>query len=180
MLKDSKIREVIDFHGHKCFGLLVGMMASNLALERLGVERAKREELVVISENDSCATDAIQFIAGATLGRGNLIVKDWGKHAYTFIKRDDGTALRIVLNQEKLRGLKSKEERMKKLAASHGKDIFGVNEVKMEIPPEAQVVSSVKCSECKEYVMNTRTKTFENKSYCIPCYEKVYIESSGL
>jgi formylmethanofuran dehydrogenase subunit E len=180
MLKDSKIKAVVDFHGHKCFGLYVGMVASNLALECLGVKRAKGEELLVISENDSCAIDAIQFVAGATLGRGNLIVNDWGKHAYTFIKRDDGRALRLVLNQEKLKGLKSKEERMKKIAAAHGKDIFRVTEVKVEIPPEAQVVRPVKCSKCMEYVMNARTKTFKNKSYCIPCYEKVYIESSGL
>ncbi|MFQ5887745.1 MAG: FmdE family protein, partial [Candidatus Hydrothermarchaeales archaeon] len=75
MLEEHEIKGAVDFHGHLCFGLSVGLAASKFAMEYLSVGKAKGEELVVIVENNSCAVDAIQFVAGTTLGRGNLIVK---------------------------------------------------------------------------------------------------------
>jgi formylmethanofuran dehydrogenase subunit E len=43
-----------------------------------------------------CAVDAIQFLTGCTFGKGNLIHKDYGKNAFTFYRRSDGKAIRLV------------------------------------------------------------------------------------
>ncbi len=179
MLEDEDLKQAIDFHGHLCFGLCVGVSASKLALEILGLDRAKGEEIVVIAENDSCAVDGIQTFAGATLGRGNLIVRDWGKHAYTFISRPDQKALRLVLNREIFTGISSKENRIDKVRSADDRGLFSLEYVDIEVPPLAEVVGAVQCSRCKEFAMKTRTVDYEGRIHCIPCHEKVYIEPSG-
>jgi len=81
-----KFKDVADFHGHTCPGLALGYRVAILALDKLG-DRAVDEELVAIVENNSCAVDAVQVITGCTLGKGNLIFRDYGKQVYTFLKR---------------------------------------------------------------------------------------------
>jgi formylmethanofuran dehydrogenase subunit E len=46
------------------------------AMESLEMFRAKDEELVAIVENDACGVDALQCVAGCTLGKGNLLFRD--------------------------------------------------------------------------------------------------------
>jgi len=176
----KEVKEAVKLHGHLCFGLCVGLAASRFAMENLGVERAKGEELVVIAENNSCAVDAIQIVAGATSGRGNLIIKDWGKHAYTFATRKDGRAIRVSLRYDVFAGIKDRKKRMKKLMDIEASEAFKLKEVKIDLPPEAEVVKSVQCSSCKEPVMETRTRLIDGGRYCTSCYEKVYIEPSGI
>ena len=179
MLENEDLNPAVDFHGHLCFGLCVGVSASKLALKILGLERARGEEIVVMAENNSCAVDGIQVLAGATLGRGNLIVKDWGKHTYTFISRVDEKAVRLVLKRDIFTGIKSKKKRIEKVISANERELFRFEEVEVEIPPVAEVVRAVQCSRCKEFVMKTRTIKHRGRIHCIPCHEKVYIESSG-
>jgi formylmethanofuran dehydrogenase subunit E len=180
MLDEHEVKEATNFHGHICFGLCVGIAACRLAMERLGISRAKGEEIIAIVENNSCAVDAVQFIAGATIGRGNLFIKDYGKHAYTFARRSDGGAVRISLRYDAFGGISNREKRIEKVLKSKGEEVFNVRDVKIDVPPEAEVVRSVQCNSCMEPVMKTMTKTEKGKVYCIPCYdEKVYIQPSG-
>jgi len=65
------IEQTINFHGHSCPGLAIGIRASELALSQL--ERASDEEIVAVVETDMCAVDAVQFLTGCTFGKGNLI-----------------------------------------------------------------------------------------------------------
>jgi hypothetical protein len=39
-------------------------------------------------ENDSCSVDAVRVVTGCTFGKGNLVLRDCGKHVYTFINRN--------------------------------------------------------------------------------------------
>ena len=83
------------FHGHMCPGLAVGIRAAEIALREIGPHSAD-EEVVAIVETDMCGVDAIQYLTGCTFGKGNLIHLDYGKNAFTFIRRSDGKALRIL------------------------------------------------------------------------------------
>jgi formylmethanofuran dehydrogenase subunit E len=86
---DPKLIEATTrFHGHCCPGLAIGVRAAELALDEVG--RADDEDIVAIVETDMCAIDAIQYLVGCTLGKGNLIYRDYGKNAFTFIRRRDG------------------------------------------------------------------------------------------
>ncbi len=88
------IEKTIAFHGHFCPGLAIGIRASELALKEIG--KAPDEEIVAVVETDMCAVDAIQYLTGCTFGKGNLIFKDYGKNAFTFYRRRDGKAIRLV------------------------------------------------------------------------------------
>jgi formylmethanofuran dehydrogenase subunit E len=85
-----------EFHGHICPGLSSGYRVAIAAMNALGVSRPKDEELVAIAETNACGVDAIQFITGCTAGKGNLIIHDYGKHAFTFYCRKSNKAVRVV------------------------------------------------------------------------------------
>ena len=74
----------------------------SIALQHLRVGRSEDEDLVVIVENDACGVDAIQLVAGCSVGKGNLILQDFGKHAYTFIDRKSNRAIRLVQRPDRL------------------------------------------------------------------------------
>ena len=85
------------FHGHICIGLTIGYRVAHRALAALREKRAPDEEIIAIVENDACGVDAIQWLLGCTLGKGNLIFRDQGKHAFTIFRRDTGELLRQVI-----------------------------------------------------------------------------------
>lgn len=82
---DKDLKNAIDFHGHMCPGLAMGYRVARYVRERY--PRSEDEELVCIAENKSCSVDALQALLGCTAGKGNLIIKDHGKQAFTFYSR---------------------------------------------------------------------------------------------
>ncbi len=74
----------------------MGYRVAGAALRELNSSRDVDEELAAIVENDSCAIDAIQYVTGCTMGKGNLFLSDYGKPVYTFCRRSDGKAVRLV------------------------------------------------------------------------------------
>ena len=88
MNSKNNINCAIEFHGHSCPGLAIGYRVAELAANRFK-DKSIDEELVAVAENRSCAVDAIQAINGCTCGKGNLIIKEYGKHVYTYFKRGD-------------------------------------------------------------------------------------------
>src|SRR4030043_1528761 len=94
-IEKDLIDKTIAFHGHKCPGLVIGIRAAELALKRLA--DAKGKDLVAVVETDMCGVDAIQFLTGCTLGKGNLIHKDFGKMAFNFYDSRKNIGFRAVL-----------------------------------------------------------------------------------
>ena len=91
-LDKKLIDETIEFHGHNCPGLAIGIRAAELARLKLGIDQTANT--VCVTETDMCGVDAIQFLTGCTFGKGNLIHKDYGKSAFTFFNRDTGSGFR--------------------------------------------------------------------------------------
>lgn len=191
----QELTAVVRFHGHFCPGLAIGVRAAELALREIAPHAAD-EEMIAIVETDMCGVDAIQFMTGCTFGKGNLIYLDYGKNAFTFIRRSDGKALRIVTrpqswgesNAEHLdltdkiqSGEASPEacERLKDLIRQRGQAIldlpleqlFDVQVVEPRIPDKACVRESIQCEACGEMVMETRIRILEGRKLCIPCFE---------
>ena len=88
------LERVVEFHGHMCPGLALGVRAAEVALAEIG-PHSQDEEVVAIVETDMCGVDAVQFLTGCTFGKGNLVHRDHGKNAYTFVRRSDGRAVRV-------------------------------------------------------------------------------------
>lgn len=75
MYDTEKWEKTAAFHGHKCGGLAIGFKAVEALMEHIPANAAADEQIVCITENDTCAVDAIQSLMSCTLGKGNLIYR---------------------------------------------------------------------------------------------------------
>ncbi|MDV3104224.1 FmdE family protein [Thermococcus waiotapuensis] len=96
-----------EFHGHVCPYLALGVRASLLAMEELGVGRldysgSVDESILAIVEVNNCFTDGVQVTTGCTLGNNSLIYFDLGKTALTLVKRSTWEGVRVYADAEKL------------------------------------------------------------------------------
>jgi formylmethanofuran dehydrogenase subunit E len=186
--------EAVRFHGHSCGGLSSGYRVAIAAMKALGVERPKDEELVAIAESDACGVDAIQMVTGCTAGKGNLIIHDYGKHAFTFYCRRSDKAVRVVTNlddvlpRKEMDALRPKvfsgqatEEEMKQFqtlsdqasdAILHAPEekIIKITFIDMEPPKKARIFKSIPCECCGEMVADAKTRTHDGKVVCMPCF----------
>jgi formylmethanofuran dehydrogenase subunit E len=46
-----------------------------------------------------------------------------------------------------------------------------VREVEPRIPARARILTSLVCDACGEMTMETRTRRFQGRTLCIPCFE---------
>jgi len=173
-VEPSGLEGLTAFHGHLCPGLAIGYRATLAGLEHLGIERARDEELVAIVENDSCSVDAAQYLAGTTFGKGNLIFRDLGKQVFTFARRSDNRAVRVSVKAA-ARGTPagqptlSRQERIEFILNASAEDLLEIRDVKIELPPSAEIRRSVICEICGEPVMDTRTVERDEKIICLDC-----------
>jgi len=142
--------------------------------------------------------DAIQSLTGCTYGKGNLIHRDYGKNAYTFIRRSDGKAIRIIGRPEgwgertpeyetliaKVRGGQATaeerarywvlhEERSFRILEAPEDRLFEVRPADTRVPKKARVLDSIRCDNCGEMTMESRTRRIRGQALCLPCFEQV-------
>lgn len=191
------LKRCVDFHGHICPGLIYGYRVAREAMRLMNLRRAVDEEVVAICENDSCAVDALQVLLGTVAGKGNLIIKDYGKNAYTVFCRAlrksyrfsrktrydyAGAARQAYERLEKTvaAGTATEEQRREfkhlkidDLLARPFEDIFITTEVPFNEPLFAPLQPSEPCAVCGEMTMVTKmTETKDGRRICIPCSEK--------
>ncbi len=189
------IQKVVDFHGHMCAGLAMGIRAAEVGLSEIGPHTAG-EEVVAVVETDMCAVDAIQYLTGCTLGKGNLVHRDHGKNAYTFIRRSDGRAVRIstlpgewgrrdpdwlalfakvrggtATPEERMQFAASQQERSARVMNAPLEELYDVREVEVEPPQPARILASLECAACGEPTMETRIRRLDGREVCLPCFE---------
>ena len=160
----------VAFHGHECPGLAIGVKACEAAVEKMGVSPAFDEEITCITENDACGVDAVQSLMSCTMGKGNLIYKPTGKQAFTFIKRDNGKAMRFYLKARN-NGMERPEYQQYLLNAPID-EIFDCREVEIEIPERARLFTSVACEICGESAPEHKIRLQEGKKVCLGCFQE--------
>jgi formylmethanofuran dehydrogenase subunit E len=190
----ENFQKCADFHGHVCPGLAIGYRAAKAGMAWLAEKRAEDEEVVAIVETDACGADAVQVLTGCTFGKGNLLYRDFGKQAFTFLGRKAGRGVRVVLKAGALelsgrhrelldriredsataaeRGefQKAHEEKSREILGKPFADLFTVKEVSAAIPPKARIEPSKPCQICGEPTMGSKMKTFQGKEICRSCY----------
>ena len=75
MQKKISIKQAADFHGHLGPYLILGIIAGELALKKLGCKKFFGLEVNVRGANKkpkSCLVDGLQLSTGATYGKGNI------------------------------------------------------------------------------------------------------------
>lgn len=169
MKNTTNWQKAVEFHGHSCPGLAYGVRASEIALANLATERARDEEMVVITETDACGVDGIQVLTGCTLGKGNLILEDIGKHAFTFALRDSGKALRVVMKNV---DIADREEKTKFILEGPQEEVCTLQWINLKLPRKARIFNSIKCEECGEMFMESRGRLQEGKIVCLSCFQE--------
>lgn len=189
------IEDIVRFHGHMCPGLAMGIRAAEVALREVG-PRSPDEEVVALTETNMCAVDAIQYLAGCTFGKGNLIHLDYGKNAYTFIRRSDGKAVRVstrpgafdrspeyrdlssrvrennATEEEQARFEELRANRIEAILQAPVEELYAVKEVEdVEIPPMARIHNSIACAGCGDPTMETRVQELEGRKLCPACFD---------
>jgi formylmethanofuran dehydrogenase subunit E len=194
VIEHMTLEQVVEFHGHMCPGLAMGVQAAQLALREIG-PHVTDEEVVAVVETDMCGVDAIQFLTGCTFGKGNLVHRDWGKNAYSFFRRSDGRAVRIVARagawqrdpehqalfakvragqadaQERARFQELHQAQSSTLLAMEPDELFAVQELDGPPPRKARILESVDCAECGEATMETRVRRLDGRELCTPCFD---------
>jgi formylmethanofuran dehydrogenase subunit E len=194
-VSEEKIREAIAFHGHWCPGLATGIRVAELALKEIG--KAEDEDIVAVAESDTCAVDAIQVLTGCTVGKGNLILLGIGKMGFSFYRRRDGRAIRIVGRPPKpgegpdeYRTLQAKsnneglteteasrfealrQERGRRILEADLDELFEIKEPIRPVPPHAPMKRSLTCAECGESVMETKARLSDGRTLCPDCFDR--------
>lgn len=188
-----------ELHGHFCNYLAYGVMAGYIAVRELGVKSTGMEEVIAIVETNNCFSDGVQMVTGCSFGNNALIYKDLGKTAMTLAKREDGSAIRIILDPDYENSLEKEypeayelwnkivvrreeakpEEYMKMMMLFHEmtlkelskpmNQMFRIKKMKINLPDYAPIFATVNCSICGENVMETRARIKNNKPICIEC-----------
>lgn len=188
---EEDFKKAAEFHGHVCPGLAMGYRVARYV--KAHYPRSEDEELVCIAENKSCSVDAVQFLLGCTAGKGNLVLVDNGKQAFTFYSRDQGKALRIYFKGDVFAGMDAMRQKMaagtltpaeKKemegmrsrimelILAGRDEDLLDVKEAEIPAPDKARIYPSLVCQECGERFMEIMGRTAEGKVLCKECFEK--------
>lgn len=204
-IDEQTVERVRQFHGHMCPGLAMGIRAAEIALERIG-PHAGDEEVVAIVETDMSGVDAIQVLTGCTFGKGNLIHRDYGKNAYTFCRRSDGHAIRIITKPDawgdrdpdwdqlfaKVRARTATEDERRRFTTSHvaraatvlAAPIDELYEVveddTLTVPRPARIHTSIRCDHCGEATMETRVRLLNGEQLCAPCFDDAIAGRSPL
>ena len=137
-------------------------------------------------------------MTGCTYGKGNLIHKDYGKNAFTFFRRSDGRAIRVVTRpdawgtpdrerlelaarvrsgrasaeeSERFQGMQA--ERTDGILAAPLEQLFSVVPLQEPPPRKARMQESLTCERCGEITMETRVRRFGGKTLCLPCFEQL-------
>jgi formylmethanofuran dehydrogenase subunit E len=163
-------------------------------MKRLDIQRAADEEIVAICENDSCAVDGCQKMLGTTAGKGNLIIRDYGKNVYTVYSRKAGKGCRFsrifeyeytgaypeefaVLENAVASKTATPEQTARQkflksmdLAEKPFEKIFRTTDVPFQEIPYAPLAPSVACASCGELTMKTKMiETVNGERLCHPC-----------
>jgi formylmethanofuran dehydrogenase subunit E len=186
----------VAFHGHICPGLVYGYLVAKEAMKLMNLERATDEEIVAICDNDSCAVDALQVLLGTSTGKGNLIIRDFGKNAYTVLSRSGRKSYRFVrkvrseyhgkeksmvdrLDVAIAKGMASESDRrymkllkVKDLLGRYFNEIFTTTEIPFDEPLYAPLERSEPCTMCGEMTMASKMVGVNDGRVCIPCSQK--------
>ena len=162
-------KKCVEFHGHECPGLAIGFKVCEAAGEKLGVTFSADEEIVCIVENDACCVDAIQLLAGCSLGKGNLIYRGRGKMAFSFFKRTTGEKIRIVMKRSFPRNNPDRAALQETILNSSIDELFDFSEPTFDLSEKARRFNSLTCEQCGESAAENMMRIVDGKNVCLDC-----------
>lgn len=197
-IQDPELKEMFEhgvfFHGHLCPAMPLGLRAGLLARRRLGVERAKSKELMLLSETGTghlmqCFLDGVMMATGCTYGKGNCQKLYYNKMAFVLVDVVDEKAVRVALKPEFIKeALKSPflerrqqgippemiepeiaEAAVNKVLSLPEEEVFKISEVYEYRYVYVQEGPPEFCEACGEVVFGSKARVKKGKILCLPC-----------
>lgn len=186
----------LNFHGHKCPAMPMGIKAGLAAMKALGVERAQDKELVAISETGKghaagCFLDGIMVATGCTYGKANIEKRYHNKMAFTLVDHASSQAVRVSLKpdffeaalaspfvQKRKAGVPPQDIEpeitdplVNRILALEDDEFLDVGEIHhMEIKKGKSVFTAKRCAKCDELTFVDKLREMEDGDLaCIPC-----------
>lgn len=119
--------EVVKFHGHKCPGIAMGFKACEVISSKID----KDDEIICISENNTCPVDAIKYIFKCDYDKGNLILKEDKDLAFNIFNKTKNFNFRVVYKGKN--NCPTKEEYMNYILNAPIDELFDFTEVKYSL-----------------------------------------------
>ncbi|MDT8377332.1 MAG: FmdE family protein [Desulfotignum sp.] len=188
---ETLLQESSKAHGHLCPGQVVGVRMAMEGCRCIGLDNPRAlpqiKKLIVYVEMDRCASDAISFVTGASLGRRSLKFVDNGIMAATFVNLETGRAVRIVC-RESARTLAASRaahiqdrHRQQLEAYKHMScdELFTIQAVQVDVAacdmPGPTRFKAV-CQKCGQVVRDKREVMKNGKILCRPCAWGTYFQ----
>ncbi len=170
------IQEAVDYHGHVCSGIVLGVRMAHLALDRLKIDNPlEYRDLIVYVEVDRCVSDAVYAVTGCTLGRRRMKWVDYGKMAATFYDLATKQGVRVVVTGSNFPP--PGEDPLLFWRNIPDSDVFTVQDVSIDIPKEdlpGKPLLKIECENCRERIMDGREKKVKGRVLCRACAGKAY------
>jgi formylmethanofuran dehydrogenase subunit E len=190
-LTKEQLDRAVAFHGHECPGLTIGLRAASCACAISGTTTKPprgRGGNGHVRGGRHPGPDRLPY------GKGNLIHRDLGKMAFSFYRRKDGSASgpfcvrnptarpasRPGADEEGLfrRATEEKprcDEMRESTANTCCPSTFPRSSHRRAAapPPRRGHPGQPACEHCGESTMESRTRRFDGKTLCIPCFEAV-------
>lgn len=204
MIDKQTLEQLIAFHGHMCVGLALGIRAAEAGLKHVGANTPS-QEVVAIAETDLCGVDAVQFLTGCTIGKGNLIFQDHGKQVYSFCRRADGKGVRVsarpwnyqppdpetaalygrlkdgtASEEDKRKAAEANEQLCQNLLSIPLQELYSVEERTIPIPQADRPHPTVICDSCGEQTAESRMRLHNGGKLCMTCLEREKSEPGPL
>jgi len=186
---DDLVAEAVDFHGHLCPGVVLGVRMALAGCRELGLDdpRGARKSLVIFVEIDRCATDAIQALTGVSLGKRTLKHVDLGRMAATFADVPGGRAVRVVaLDEARDRAVAlvpGESDRRRAQAVAYltmpEASLLAIEPVRIRPGWLDRRRVRVACASCGEGVCYGREVEVAGRALCRACAGETYYDVAG-
>ena len=90
--------KTIEFHGHTCPGIAMGFKICEGVIKKMGIN-PQVDELICVSENNTCPADAVRFILNCTEENNRLDYRPSDDLAFSFFNKSNGEKLKVKLNK---------------------------------------------------------------------------------
>ncbi len=205
-ISEDELKTAQEFHGHKCPAMPQGLRAGHLALDILGVSRARGggelQAIVEIGDHhfSGCFADGVQSATGCTFGKGNITKKPLGKFALTLIDTQTQRAVRVTAKYERMKVCLDMpfftqrkagvppfqlepavvDPLIEDVVHRDWKEMFDVKEFEhYPVDQPGESFDAVECAGCQEMVVTSYAQELEGHHYCQVCFDALAFREKG-
>lgn len=187
---------VVDFHGCYCLDIAMGYRVAKALVREMGEQMSNMKEIVAYTGAPTCAVDAIQKIAGCTVGKRNLIYTDVGKSVFMMQNTRTGKVLRAYCHywdhydhtalragrkagnapdataEDRAAFRALLDDQVNAILVAPEQSLFQISTVTLSVPPKSSKYLSTPCDACGEHAKADTLIEREGKRICLECATK--------